>query len=394
MFEALEGRVLLNGQILAFTGGKGNDRIEVRLNGNNVEIVANGKVRTSAALGTLKGILIDGAAGDDNVTVADAVNLPTTLNGGSGNDALTGGKNNDLIDGGPGSDTATGNAGNDTLIASQPTSATSTDKDRLSGGTGRNRLWCKAGTIGGNRSFRTFLRNDRLRYSDGARNLDTTISGFGQCQYSGSRWGDYFDGGTFSGNCTIVGAGGNDTLKGGLAADRIDPGVGSDNVDCGPGDDTLLCQYSNVGSPGPDRDLFAGGPGDDLLDCTFGGTVFLTDRGFGPTLNDPHSLASGFERAICRGSDQNDTIDPFMFAGRCTLLGNGGDDTLYGNNLPGLLDGGPGNDLLFGFGGNDTLLGGNGNDNLNGGDGADRIDGGPGIDQNVADPSDTVLNVP
>ena len=61
-------------------------------------------------------------AGDQADKVVNSTTVPSSLNGGNGNDTLTGGSRNDTLTGGPGADTMKGMNGNDTLMARDLTS--------------------------------------------------------------------------------------------------------------------------------------------------------------------------------------------------------------------------------------------------------------------------------
>ncbi len=95
-------------------GGRGDDRILVKLSGDHVRI----RVR------------LDGGSGDD------------TLLGGAGRDELRGGGGNDQLDGGAAADVLRGEQGNDDLAARDGTDALFGDDgaDTLSGGWGRDQL--------------------------------------------------------------------------------------------------------------------------------------------------------------------------------------------------------------------------------------------------------------
>ena len=64
---------------------------------------------------SIKSISVSAGGGDDKVSIARSVTLPSTLNGGDGNDDLSGGGGADTIDGGAGADRITGGLGSDKL---------------------------------------------------------------------------------------------------------------------------------------------------------------------------------------------------------------------------------------------------------------------------------------
>lgn len=98
------------------------------------------------------------AQGDSRSTPADPAiaDIPTTLNGGDGNDNLTagtagatlnGGNGDDTLSGGPGNDVLNGDASDDTLYGDettsfqQPSGAPTSNADVLSGGDGNDTLY-------------------------------------------------------------------------------------------------------------------------------------------------------------------------------------------------------------------------------------------------------------
>ena len=76
---------------------------------------------------------VNAAGGNDRVSVAADVSVPTTLRGGPGNDRLIGGAGNDKLIGGAGNDVLMGRGGNDSLFGGP-------GRDRLFGGPGRDVL--------------------------------------------------------------------------------------------------------------------------------------------------------------------------------------------------------------------------------------------------------------
>src|SRR4051812_28957796 len=96
--EALEQRALFAASIvlqstqLIITGTNSADVIRISSAGANVIAIANGMTRTFAAK-TVKSIIVNAKSGDD--LIRNDTNLPSTYNGGAGNDTLKGGTNDD-----------------------------------------------------------------------------------------------------------------------------------------------------------------------------------------------------------------------------------------------------------------------------------------------------------
>ncbi len=141
LIEPLECRqlmsVTLDGGVLRIAGTAGNDVITVSQFPTHL-LVSQNSAQRSFDLRRVKSVVVNARGGNDSVILNESVNLPSTINGGSGNDWLVGGRGNDLILGRAGDDTIHGLAGNDRLIGGA-------GSDRLSGDAGRDMLHGGAG---------------------------------------------------------------------------------------------------------------------------------------------------------------------------------------------------------------------------------------------------------
>lgn len=125
--ERLESRTLLTATlgrgVLTIRGTAANDVIEVRRsadNANVLQVVENGTVTFSRAITAIRQIRIDGGAGNDEISVNQengAITIPTTINGGRGNDLLQGGGGTNQIDGGLGRDAFQPGGGRDRVAS-------------------------------------------------------------------------------------------------------------------------------------------------------------------------------------------------------------------------------------------------------------------------------------
>src|SRR5439155_25326938 len=122
------------------TGTANEDHISVRLNDQGQIVVReqtkiklphhHTKVtnhKTTFAAASVKSIVVDGLGGNDSISIQSTdtdeetgavepgINLPTTLNGGEGNDKIRGGDGVDSISGGNGNDKLYGFTGDDFL---------------------------------------------------------------------------------------------------------------------------------------------------------------------------------------------------------------------------------------------------------------------------------------
>ena len=159
--EALESRQFLSASLNAQSGlltvsGTANaDRIVISKNDSG-KIVVNEQTRVPATSTTptkvttkltsfdatkVKSILVNAAGGNDYVEIKSSVaaTIPTTLNGGAGNDRILGGRGKDLINGDAGNDALFGNAGNDTVNGGD-------GRDVIVGGLGADLLNGNAGS--------------------------------------------------------------------------------------------------------------------------------------------------------------------------------------------------------------------------------------------------------
>ena len=146
--EQLEARQLmaaaaLSTGTLAYAGGT-----MLRINGtagaDTITLTYKNKaftVTTAAGFkkilpGSFNAVQIKGAAGNDRITIAANISVPTFLYGEDGNDTLTGGNGDDNLYGGAGTNWLYGNGGRDTLVA-----LGSGSTDGLTGGADDDVFW-------------------------------------------------------------------------------------------------------------------------------------------------------------------------------------------------------------------------------------------------------------
>jgi hypothetical protein len=227
--------------------------------------------------------------------------IPTTLNGGDGNDlliagtagaTLDGGNGADELDGGPGNDTLNGGAGDDTVIGDQTTqltlpSGTPSDHDVLNGGDGDDTLFPSSGPnqVSGGAGL------DQVIYTDNIQNHAKTA--FIPTPVNVSLDDQANDG--YQGNDSNI------------ATDVEDVAV-EDNQNCA--DATVSCASGAAvlsGDSGPN--VLSGGSGDDTL-TGGGGGDFLSGNGGTNTLN---GVNGSPDRLDCGGigtanADQFDSV--------------------------------------------------------------------------------------
>lgn len=144
--EPLEGRALLasfdlSGGLLTVTLDNGRtNNLYIRANSTNTSYLStlNG-ADTSYAKSSVTAIRVIGGDQSDVIDISRSVSVPTTLQGGAGNDTIKGGNGNDLIFAGDGNDTVYARDGADVVRGSA-------GNDKLFGGDLSDRLYGDAGT--------------------------------------------------------------------------------------------------------------------------------------------------------------------------------------------------------------------------------------------------------
>jgi Ca2+-binding RTX toxin-like protein len=112
--------------LLKIKGTRASDAIALRLEAGDpgtlqVDFGDDGSADFSFARNKIAKIAVDARAGDDRVRIDDSNGaftdtIPTTIDGGGGNDAIAGGKGSELLLGGDGTDSIDGNGGNDLAL--------------------------------------------------------------------------------------------------------------------------------------------------------------------------------------------------------------------------------------------------------------------------------------
>jgi hypothetical protein len=114
------GDATLQSGFLTVDGTNADDKITLRLQAANVQVDFgdDGTPDFSFSAADVTAIEVNGGNGDDTVRVDETTGvftIPTTIDGGNGNDNLTGGSGDDTLVGGNGDDVLNGGAGTDTL---------------------------------------------------------------------------------------------------------------------------------------------------------------------------------------------------------------------------------------------------------------------------------------
>jgi Ca2+-binding RTX toxin-like protein len=246
---------------LTVTGDAVANNISVQVSGTAIKVfdgaaevtITGGPVTT----GTLKSIVVNADDGSDTVLIDAPIKVPTTLNGGLGDDLLFGGLGPDVINAGDGANSVEGRDGNDTITGGIDSDALygGRGSDRIDGGDGPDLIFGGGGAGVG---------TDKL--------ADNLTGGAGDDSIFGNQGNDTVDAGT--GNDLVEGSLGNDAITAGPAAD---PGVpDEDFVYGGLGNDTVLggwgldAMYGEAG-----LDVLVGGAGNDTLSGGLGRDTFF-----------------------------------------------------------------------------------------------------------------------
>jgi Ca2+-binding RTX toxin-like protein len=333
---------------LTVEGTSGNDTIALRLQAgdpNTLEVdITSGRASAEFSFDRQRvtSIAVDAGSGDDVVSIDDGNGtftdtIPTTIDGGVGNDTIAGGKGNERLFGGAGNDSIDGNGGNDTAFLGAGDDTFVWDpgdgSDTVEGQDGTDTMLFNGAdaaervSLSANGHRLTFLR------SPGAITMDT--AGVERVDFNA--------------------VGGADVVT---VSDLSGTDVKNVNLDLGAGDGQR------------DAVFVHGTTGDDTINVS----------------GDASAVAvSGLSAHVAlRHQESTDELE---------VDGLGGNDAISAAGLTAdaitlTLDGGDGNDTIAGGQGNDSLLGSDGNDTIDGNGGNDSAVLGAGDDTFVWDPGD------
>jgi predicted lipoprotein with Yx(FWY)xxD motif len=346
-------RAKLRHGVLTIVGTDAADQIALRLAPGDpgalqVDVGDDGSPNFTFDRNRIAKIAVDGAAGDDTVRIDESNGvftdtIPTTIDGGPGNDTIAGGSGSETLIGGDGNDVIDGNKGADTAFM-----GAGDDTFVWDPGDGSDVVEGQNGA-------------DTMRFNGAAAAEQFTLSA------NGSRLKLFRD----VGNVTMDTAG----------VERVDLDAlgGADlvTVDSLSGTDVGSINVDLAGSLG-------GSTGDGSVDkVVVNGTSGNDAIGIG---GDPSGVTVSGLRAQVAIKHQEPTD-------QLSVSGVGGADSidasaLSANAIALTLDGGAGDDTIAGGQGVETSIGGDGNDVIDGNKGNDTAQLGSGGDLFIWDPGD------
>jgi Ca2+-binding RTX toxin-like protein len=358
--------------VLTVTGTDGADAIALRLRAGDPSIIEvdagdDGSADFSFDRDRVTRIAVDARAGDDVVRIDDSNGaftdaIPTSIDGGGGNDTITGGKGSEKLVGGAGNDSIDGNGGADLALMGSGDDTFVWDpgdgSDIVEGGDGTDTMLFNGADVAervalsANRGRLTFLRDP------GRITMDTNDVE----------------------NIDFAARGGADVVS---VGDLRGTDVSAVDLDLGAGDGSTD-SVTVDGTDGNDR-LDVGGDAGGLT--VAGGRALVTVQHSEPT-----------DALVVAGLGGDDTISAAGLAAgavNLTLDGGSGDDTLAGGKGVDTLLGDDGNDSLDGNAGNDNGSMGSGDDTFvwDPGDGSDTVEGGDGTDTMLFNGADVAEQV-
>jgi Ca2+-binding RTX toxin-like protein len=351
--------------VLVVKGTHARDAIALRLKAGNPNVLQvdfgdDGSADFSFGLNRFARIDVRARGGDDRVRIDESNGaftnaVPTTIDGGDGNDTLAGGTGAETLIGGYGNDTIDGNGGDDVAFLGAGDDTFVWDlgdgSDTIEGQDGRDTMVFN----GANADEQVALsaNGKRLKFFRVQGNITMDTAGVERVDFNA--------------------LGGADLVT---VNDLTGTDVSSVNVD----------EAGTLGGGAPDgqrdRVTVNGTNGDDRVDVS-GNAAGVAVSGLASRVTILHQDPT--DLLVVNGLGGNDAISAASLAAQSILLvldGGAGNDTLAGGPGVETLNGRDGNDTIDRNGGNDLGLLGAGDDTFvwDPGDGSDIVEGEPGTD--------------
>jgi Ca2+-binding RTX toxin-like protein len=363
--NAKSGHAKLKHGLLKVKGTRASDAIALRLKAGDpgtlqVDFGDNGSADFSFARNKVAKIAADARAGNDRVRIDDGNGaftdtIPTTIDGGDGNDTIAGGKGNELLLGGDGTDSIDGNGGNDLALLGASDDTFVWDpgdgNDTIEGQNGVDRMLFN----GANVPERVALsaNGHRLNFLRDPGRVTMDTAGVERVDFNA--------------------LGGADVVS-------VDDLSGTDVSDVNV--DLAATIGGATGDGQADSVTVDGTNGNDTINVS-GDASGVAVSGLAARVAIQHQEPS--DALAVNGLGGNDAISAAALAAQAitlTLDGGAGDDTIAGASGVETAFGGDGNDSIDGNGGDDAAFLGAGDDTFvwDPGDGSDTIEGEDGVD--------------
>jgi Ca2+-binding RTX toxin-like protein len=369
--------------VLTIEGTEASDKIALRLQAGypgvlQVDVGDDGSADFSFERARVASIAVDAAQGDDSVRIDDSNgsftdSIPTTIDGGPGDDTIAGGKGVETLIGGDGNDTIDGNGGNDRAFLGAGDDSFVWDpgdgSDVVEGQDGNDTLVFNGANV--DERVALSANGNRLEFLRDPGRVTMDTAGVETVDFNAL------------GGADVVNV---DNLSG--------TDVNAVNVDLAG---TL---GGSTGDGQADRVVINGTDGNDAINVN-GDASGVAVAGHSARVAIQHQEPT--DELDVNGFAGNDAIDASGLAAGAIALsldGGAGDDTIAGGKGVETLLGGDGNDTIDGNGGNDTAILGAGDDTFvwDPGDGSDTVEGQDGTDTmifngaNVAEQIDLSAN--
>ncbi len=369
--------------VLTIKGTEVSDKIAIRLQADDpstlqVDVGDDGSADFSFERNRVAKIIVDAGAGDDQVRVDESNGvftdtIPTTIDGGDGNDDLAGGSGAETLFGGDGNDSIDGNRGNDVAFLGAGDDTFVWDpgdgSDIVEGQDGTDTLFFNGANIA--EKVDLSANGDRLRFTRDVAGITMDTAGVERVDFNA--------------------LGGTDAVA---VHDLTGTDVTKVNLD--------LAAAGGVGDGAADTVAVDGTKSaDNVVDISGDAAAGVAVAGLHASVAIQHQESGdALTVATSLGNDRISAAGLAAGAITLTLDGGVGDDKIAGGQGVETSLGRDGNDSIDGNGGNDSTLLGDGDDTFvwDPGDGSDTVEGQDGTDTmrfngaNVAETVDVSAN--
>jgi Ca2+-binding RTX toxin-like protein len=351
--------------VLTIEGTEASDKIALRLQAGDagvlqVDVGDDGSADFSFERADVASIVVDALGGDDSVRIDESNgsftdSIPTTIDGGPGDDTIAGGKGVETLRGGDGNDTIDGNGGNDLAFLGAGDDSFVWDpgdgSDTVEGQDGNDTLVFNGANV--DERVALSAKRNRLEFLRDPGRVTMDTAGVETVDFNA--------------------LGGADTVT-------VDDLTGTDVKTVNT--DLAGTLGGAAGDGQADSVTVDGTNGNDAINVS-GDASGVTVAGLSARVAIQHQEPN--DELDVNGRAGNDAIDASGLAAGAIALsldGGAGDDTIDGGKGVETLRGGDGNDTIDGNGGNDLAFLGAGDDTFvwDPGDGSDTVEGQEGID--------------